>query len=69
MTVKAGRATFEPKHSPDMPESSILKDFKKLLGAENVLDAEPDRLSYAYDSAVLPQKIPAAALMPREPNR
>lgn len=47
-----------------MPESSILKDFKKLLGAENVLDAEPDRLSYAYDSAVLPQKIPAAALMP-----
>ena len=34
-----------------MSESSIIKDFKKLIGADNVLDSEADRLSYAYDSA------------------
>ena len=41
-----------------MSESSIIKDFKKLIGADNVLDSEADRLSYAYDSAVLPQREP-----------
>ena len=47
-----------------MSESSIIKDFKKLIGADNVLDSEADRLSYAYDSAVLPQREPAAVLTP-----
>ena len=45
-----------------MSESSIIKDFKKLIGADNVLDSEADRLSYAYDSAV--QRAPAAVLTP-----
>lgn len=47
-----------------MSESSIIKDFKKLIGADNVLDSEADRLSYAYDSAVLPQREPAVVLTP-----
>ena len=49
-----------------MSESSIIKDFKKLIGADNVLDSEADRLSYAYDSAVLPPLPADKAADPRQ---
>ncbi len=47
-----------------MSSNSLCKDFEALLGKENVFSSEADRQSYAYDSAVLQQVIPALVLRP-----
>ena len=36
-----------------MAHQTLIKDFEALLGAENVFSSEADRISYAYDAAVL----------------
>lgn len=47
-----------------MANQAFINDFKALLGAENVFDSEADRMSYSYDSAVLPAVMPAFVLRP-----
>ncbi|MDR2442069.1 MAG: FAD-binding protein [Deltaproteobacteria bacterium] len=48
-----------------MPISpSLITEFKNLLGAQNVLTEETDRLSYAYDAAVLKQVTPGLVVLP-----
>ena len=41
-----------------------IKDFEKIVGAENVFSSLADRQTYAYDSAVLPSVTPALAVRP-----
>ena len=43
---------------------ALIKEFTSLLGPENVLTGETDRLAYSYDAAVLSPVIPAAVLQP-----
>jgi glycolate oxidase len=43
---------------------NLINEFKTILGAENVLTEETDRLSYAYDAAVLKQVIPGLVVLP-----
>ncbi|MDR1657127.1 MAG: FAD-binding protein [Deltaproteobacteria bacterium] len=53
-----------------MPISSnLIAEFKNLLGPENVLTEETDRLSYAYDAAVLKQVTPGLVVMPDNEER
>ncbi|PKN43168.1 MAG: glycolate oxidase subunit GlcD [Deltaproteobacteria bacterium HGW-Deltaproteobacteria-18] len=47
-----------------MISTSLLTEFKTLLGKENVLDSESDRHSYSYDAAVLDAVIPELVLRP-----
>ena len=47
-----------------MYSQTLAKDFESLLGKENVFSSEADRQSYAYDSAVLEQIIPALVVRP-----
>ena len=47
-----------------MPSASLIKEFEKLIGKENVFTSEADRQSYAYDSAVLPPVTPGLVLRP-----
>ena len=47
-----------------MPSASLVKEFEKLIGKENVFTSEADRQSYAYDSAVLPSVVPGLVLRP-----
>ncbi len=47
-----------------MSSKALCKDFETLLGKENVFSSEADRQSYAYDSAVLQQIVPALVLRP-----
>lgn len=47
-----------------MPSASLIKEFEKLIGKENVFTSEADRQSYAYDSAVLPSVTPGLVLRP-----
>ncbi|AAS97498.1 FAD-binding oxidoreductase [Nitratidesulfovibrio vulgaris] len=49
-----------------MPSASLIKEFEAIIGKENVFTSEPDRQSYAYDSAVLDQVVPALVLRPTE---
>lgn len=49
-----------------MPSASLIKEFEKLIGKENVFTSEADRQSYAYDSAVLPPVVPGLVLRPVE---
>ncbi|MDR1050304.1 MAG: FAD-binding protein [Deltaproteobacteria bacterium] len=44
--------------------AGLIAEFKKLLGDQFVLTEETDRLSYAYDAAVLAQVVPALVVMP-----
>ena len=44
--------------------SSLAKDFEKILGKENVFCSEADRHSYSYDSAVLESVVPALVVKP-----
>ncbi|MDR1297252.1 MAG: FAD-binding protein [Deltaproteobacteria bacterium] len=44
--------------------AGLIAEFKKLLGDRFVLTEETDRLSYAYDAAVLAQVVPALVVMP-----
>lgn len=43
---------------------SLLKEFEGILGGENVLKDEADRLTYSYDAAVLKPQLPAIVLRP-----
>lgn len=47
-----------------MAHQTLIKDFEALLGAENVFSSEADRISYAYDAAVLQPVIPAFVVRP-----
>lgn len=49
-----------------MPKASLIKEFEAIIGKENVFTSEPDRQSYAYDSAVLDQVVPALVLRPTQ---
>ena len=47
-----------------MTSQALIKDFEALLGKENVFSSEADRMSYSYDSAVLPAVMPAFVVRP-----
>lgn len=47
-----------------MISTSLLTEFKTLLGKENVMDSESDRHAYSYDAAVLDAVIPELVLRP-----
>lgn len=47
-----------------MISQAMVKDFETLLGKENVFTSEADRQSYSFDSAVLPEVVPAIVLRP-----
>lgn len=47
-----------------MISTSLLTEFKNLLGKENVMDSESDRHAYSYDAAVLDAVIPELVLRP-----
>lgn len=48
-----------------MLNQGLIQDFQKLLGPEQVLVSEADRLTYAYDAAVLEPVLPALVVRPR----
>ncbi|SKA64452.1 FAD-binding oxidoreductase [Desulfobaculum bizertense] len=45
---------------------ALIKEFQAIVGKENVLDAEPDRQAYAYDSAVLDPVTPELVVRPNK---
>ena len=47
-----------------MIDQRVLREFRAVLGRENVFDTEADRLSYSYDAAVLEQVVPALIVRP-----
>lgn len=47
-----------------MASQALIKDFEELLGKDNVFSSEADRMSYSYDSAVLPPVMPALVIRP-----
>lgn len=47
-----------------MISKSLVNEFQTLLGKENVITGEADRMTYAYDAAVLQPVIPSLALRP-----
>ncbi len=47
-----------------MASQALIKDFEELLGKENVFSSEADRMSYSYDSAVLPPVMPSLVIRP-----
>lgn len=47
-----------------MGTPSLIKEFQRALGKENVLHDEADRLTYSYDAAVLTPVIPSLVLRP-----
>lgn len=47
-----------------MISQAMIKDLQTLLGEENVLTSDADRQSYSFDSAVLPEVIPAVVVRP-----
>ena len=49
----------EKKISP-----GLMKEFRKVLGRENVFSQEADRLTYSYDAAVLEPVLPSLVLRP-----
>ena len=48
-----------------MLRQGLIQDFQKILGPEQVLVSEADRLTYAYDAAVLEPVLPALVVRPR----
>ncbi len=48
-----------------MISQGLIQDFQKLLGREQVFISEADRLTYAYDAAVLEPVLPALVVRPR----
>lgn len=48
-----------------MVNPTLVKEFQRLLGKEQVFLEETDRATYAYDAAVLDPVLPAIALRPR----
>lgn len=47
-----------------MTKESIIKEFERVAGAENVMTSETDRHSYSYDAAVLDSVLPALVVRP-----
>ncbi|GAB6177548.1 FAD-linked oxidase C-terminal domain-containing protein [Desulfobaculum senezii] len=43
---------------------ALIKEFQAVVGKENVMDAEPDKQAYSYDSAVLDPVIPELVVRP-----
>ena len=48
-----------------MISQGLIQDFQKILGREQVFISEADRLTYAYDAAVLEPVLPALVVRPR----
>ena len=48
-----------------MVTDSLAKEFRRLLGADQVFLEEADRLTYAYDAAVLEPVLPALVVRPK----
>jgi len=51
-----------------MISQSLIKEFQRLLGKEQVFLEETDRATYAYDAAVLEPVMPAIVLRPGSPE-
>ena len=47
-----------------MIRPQVIKEFKNILGRENVFTDKADRVTYSYDAAVLEPVVPAVALRP-----
>ncbi len=47
-----------------MTAKTLVKEFQKIVGPENVLEEKPDLVTYSYDAAVLDPVIPDLALRP-----
>ncbi|QCC86464.1 FAD-binding protein [Desulfovibrio desulfuricans] len=47
-----------------MASQALIKDFEDMIGKENVFSSEADRMSYSYDSAVLPAVMPSLVVRP-----
>jgi len=51
-----------------MISQGLIQEFQQLLGREQVMVSEADRLTYAYDAAVLEPVLPALVVRPRSPE-
>lgn len=49
-----------------MISKNLISQFESILGKENVMTSEVDRMNYAYDAAVLEPVMPALVLKPSE---
>lgn len=49
-----------------MASTALSQELATIVGKDNVFTSEADRQSYAYDSAVLPQVVPAVVVRPTE---
>jgi len=47
-----------------MVDAAIVKQLKELVGVQNVFDNKADRVTYAYDAAVLEPQLPAVVVRP-----
>ena len=47
-----------------MAGQALIKDFEDMIGKENVFSSEAHRMSYSYDSAVLPPVMPSMVVRP-----
>ncbi len=47
-----------------MVNAAIVKQLKELVGVQNVFDNKADRVTYAYDAAVLEPQLPAVVVRP-----
>lgn len=52
-----------------MVTASLIKEFERVIGKENVFTCEVDRQTYAYDSTVTKPVVPALVLCPDETER
>jgi glycolate oxidase len=51
-----------------MISQGLIQELQQLLGREQVMVSEADRLTYAYDAAVLEPVLPALVVRPRSPE-
>ena len=51
-----------------MISQGLIKELQQILGREQVMVSEADRLTYAYDAAVLEPVLPALVVRPRSPE-
>ena len=51
-----------------MVSDSLVKEFQRLIGKDQVFLQETDRLTYAYDAAVLEPVLPALVVRPNPPS-
>lgn len=47
-----------------MVDAAVVKQLKELVGVQNVFDNKADRVTYAYDAAVLEPQLPAVVVRP-----